>query len=50
MAGSLMTVLTELSIYKLQLVGVQQVRWESGGNNLCENTHFSLEREMRIIN
>jgi exonuclease III len=30
-AGSLMTVLRELSKYKLDLVGVQEVRWEGGG-------------------
>jgi hypothetical protein len=29
--GSLMTVLRELSKYKLDLVGVQEVRWEGGG-------------------
>jgi hypothetical protein len=30
-AGSLVTVSKELSKYKLDLVGVQEVRWESGG-------------------
>jgi hypothetical protein len=30
-AGSLMTVLRELTRYKLDLVGVQEVRWEGGG-------------------
>jgi hypothetical protein len=30
-AGSLMTVSRELSRYKLDLVGVQEVRWEGGG-------------------
>jgi hypothetical protein len=30
-AGSLMTVLRELSRYKLDLVGVQEVRLEGGG-------------------
>jgi hypothetical protein len=29
--GSIMTVLRELSKYKLDLVGVQKVRWECGG-------------------
>jgi hypothetical protein len=29
--GSLMTVSRELSRYKLDLVGVQEVRWEGGG-------------------
>jgi hypothetical protein len=30
-AGSLITVSRELSKYKLDLVGVQEVRWEGGG-------------------
>jgi hypothetical protein len=30
-AGSLMTVSRELARYKLDLVGVQEVRWEDGG-------------------
>jgi exonuclease III len=30
-AGSLMTVLRELSRYRLDLVGVQEVRWEGSG-------------------
>jgi exonuclease III len=30
-AGSLMTVSKELSKYKLDLVGVQEVRWDRGG-------------------
>jgi hypothetical protein len=30
-AGSLMTVARELAGYKLDLVGVQEVRWEGGG-------------------
>jgi hypothetical protein len=29
--GSLMTVLRELSRYKLDLAGVQEIRWEGGG-------------------
>jgi hypothetical protein len=43
-AGSLMTVSRELTRYKIDLVGVQEVRWEGSG------THFSMEREMRIMN
>jgi hypothetical protein len=30
-AGSLLTVSRELARYKLDLVGVQEVRWEAGG-------------------
>jgi hypothetical protein len=49
-AGSLMTVTREVARYKLDLVGVQEVRWEGGGTNLQENTHFSMERGMRTMN
>jgi exonuclease III len=39
--GSLMTVLRELSKYKLGLVRVQEVRWEGGGTkNAGEYTFF----------
>jgi hypothetical protein len=31
LAGSLRTVVEEISIYKLDLVGVQEVRWDGGG-------------------
>jgi hypothetical protein len=44
-AGSLVTVSNELSKYKLDLVTVQEVRWEVSGNKLAENTHFCMERE-----
>jgi hypothetical protein len=37
--GYLMTVSRELPRYKVDLVGVQEVRWE----NVRENTHFSTE-------
>jgi hypothetical protein len=30
-AGSLMTVLKELSKYKCDLVGIQEARWDRGG-------------------
>jgi hypothetical protein len=30
-AGSLMTVTKEISKYKLDIVGVQEVRWDRGG-------------------
>ena len=32
-SGSLMTVVRELAIYKLDLVGVQEVRWDKGGTS-----------------
>jgi hypothetical protein len=34
----------------LDFVGVQEVRLEGGAPNLRENTHFSTERGMRIMN
>jgi hypothetical protein len=34
----------------LDLLGVQGVRLEAGGTEPAENTHFSTEREMKIIN
>jgi hypothetical protein len=48
-AGSLMIVSRELLKYKLDLVGVQEVRWQSGGTELRDSTHFSTERGMRIM-
>jgi hypothetical protein len=45
-AGSLVTVLKELSQYKLDLVGVQVVRWEGGGTELAgEYTFFYRRRK-----
>jgi exonuclease III len=41
-AGSLKTVSRELARYKIDLVGVQKVRWEA--------VAFSMERDMRIMN
>jgi hypothetical protein len=49
-AGSLTTVSRELARYKLDLVGVQEVRWEGGGTEPARDTHFSTERGMRIMN
>jgi hypothetical protein len=39
-AGSLMTVSRELSRYKLDLVGVQEVRWEGGGTEPAREYTF----------
>jgi exonuclease III len=40
-AGSLTTVAKEISKYKLDLVGVQEVRWDRGGTEPAgENTFF----------
>jgi hypothetical protein len=44
-AGSLKTVSRELARYKLDLVRVQEVRWEGGGTEPVGDTHFSIERK-----
>jgi exonuclease III len=49
-AGSLMTVSRELARYKLDLVGVQEVRCEGSGTQSMGDYTFSMEREMRIMN
>jgi hypothetical protein len=38
--GLLKTVVRELGKYKLDLVGVQEVRWEKGGTEHAENYTF----------
>jgi len=45
-----MTVTRELARYKLDLVGVQQIRWDKGGPVRARNYSFSMEQEMDIIN
>jgi hypothetical protein len=45
-AGSLMTV----SKYKLDLVGVRKSDWNVVAPNWQENTHFSMEKGMKIMN
>jgi exonuclease III len=40
-AGSLKTVGRMLEKYKLDLVGVQEVRWEKGGTERAEDYTFS---------
>jgi hypothetical protein len=39
-AGSLMTVAKELASYKLDLVGVQKVRWDKGGTVTAGDYNF----------
>jgi hypothetical protein len=39
-AGSLMTVAKEISKYKLDLVGVQELRWDRGGTEPPGNYTF----------
>jgi hypothetical protein len=45
-SGSLMTVLKELSKYKLDLVGVREVSWDRGATE----PHLSSEMAMRTVN
>jgi exonuclease III len=50
-AGLLKAVARELGKYKLDLVGVQELRWEKGGTERAERIiHFSVEKGMKIIN
>jgi hypothetical protein len=46
-AGSLMTFSKDLSRYKLDLVGVQNVRWVALSQH--KNIHLSAERGLRIM-
>jgi exonuclease III len=39
-SGSLKTVARELGKYKLDLVGVQEVRWDKGGTERAEDYTF----------
>jgi hypothetical protein len=45
----LKTVARELGKDKLDLVGVQEVRWEKWGTERAEVICFSMERVMKII-
>jgi exonuclease III len=49
-AGSLKTVSRELARYKLDLVGVQEVKWEGGGTKPAGEYTCSMERGMRVMN
>ena len=50
MAGSLTAAARELARYKLDLVGVQEVRWDKGAQQEQRIIIFSMEKEMKIIN
>jgi hypothetical protein len=45
----LKTVARELEKYKLDFVGVQEVRWEKGGTKRAEDYTFFMEKGMKII-
>jgi exonuclease III len=48
--GSLRTVVRKISKYKLDLVGVQEVRWDRGGTEPAGEYTFFYGRGMRIMN
>jgi hypothetical protein len=47
--GSLTAAAMELARYKLDLVGVQEVRWYKGGMVREGDYYFSMEKETKII-
>jgi exonuclease III len=49
-AGSLGVVGEEISKYKLDLVGVQEVRWNGGGTERAGEYTYSMAKGMKIIN
>jgi hypothetical protein len=49
-AGSLRVVAEVITKYKLDLVGVKEVRWDRGGTKPAGKYTFSVERGMRIMN
>jgi hypothetical protein len=49
-AGSLRVVGEEISKYKLDLVGVQEVRGDGGGTERAGEYIFSVKKEMKIMN
>jgi exonuclease III len=49
-AGSITTVAKELARYKLDLVGLQEVRWDKGGTVRAGDYKFFYGKKMKIIN
>jgi exonuclease III len=49
-SGSLMTVARELARYTLDVVGVQEVRWDKEGTVRAGDYTFSMEKEMKVTN
>jgi exonuclease III len=47
--GPLKTVAREVGKYKLDLVGVQEVRWGKGVTERAEDYTFSVDRGMGIV-
>jgi hypothetical protein len=44
-----MAAASKLARYKLDLVGVQEVRWDKEGTVKVEDYSFSMRKEMKII-
>ena len=49
MAGSLTTAVRQLAGYKLDVVGMQEVRWNKGGMVTAGDYNFSMKKETKII-
>jgi hypothetical protein len=49
-AGLLMTAVKELPKYKLDLVGVQEIRWDRSGTKSSGNMQFSMEEGIKVFN
>ena len=49
-SGSLKTAARELARYKLDIVGVKEVRWDKGGTVRAGDCNFFYVREMKILN
>jgi hypothetical protein len=49
-SGALRTVAREIGRYKLDLVGVQEVRWDKRGTVRAGNYNFCMEEETKIMN
>jgi hypothetical protein len=49
-AGSLRAIEEEISKYNLDLVGVQEVRWDGGGTEPEGEYTISMEKGMNIMN
>ena len=50
MSGPITAVARELTRYKLDLLGVQEVRWNERGTVRTGDYFVSIEKEMKIIN
>jgi hypothetical protein len=48
--GLIMTVAKDMSIRKLDLLGIKEVRGDRGGTEPAGEIYFSMERGMRIMN